>query len=63
MSNDPAELFLDRSDSRRICLARRGVPVSIDEVIRDGFRIRADDAPAILTLVERFLCARDENQK
>lgn len=58
----PIVLHLDRSSAYRgLYLERDGRPVSVEEALRDGFTITADDAPCLLTLAARHVEERDRN--
>lgn len=57
-------LHLDRSAAPcGLCLERDGKRVSVDDALREGFIVRADDAPALLTMAARFVETRDEFSK
>lgn len=61
---NPIALHLDRSDTLRgLCFERDGQRVSLDEAFAEGFTIRPEDAPAILTMAATFIENRDQFQK
>lgn len=61
----PITLYLARSSAPcGLCLERAdGQRATIDEALAEGFTVRPDDAPALLTLAARFVETRDEFQK
>ena len=57
---EPIILHLDRSGMPRgIYLERAGTVVTIETALQEGFTVRGEDSPAILTLVQQFVESRD----
>lgn len=57
-------IFVDQSSPLIGICAKddHGNPVSLEDAFRNGFRIRPEDAPVVLTLIQNFVAARDHSQ-
>jgi hypothetical protein len=61
--NSPIVLQLDRSTSANLHFERDGMRVDLETAFAEGFVVSPNDCPAVLTLVQQHLQARDDFSK
>ena len=57
--NSPIVLRLDRSGPQGLFVEREGKRVSLEEAFKHGFVVTPDDAPAVLTLAQAHIDAKE----